>query len=106
MSPELKALAPAGIDASFGSLAIAWSSVTEWVMTEVLRHSTVCPERILTFAGLKLMKPMSTTAVAFAMAGPWAGPPNPQPARARKAMIEKGRQAWGNLDMESPAFEK
>jgi hypothetical protein len=70
MSPELKGVAPAGIEASWDFDADRRSSVTEWVMTEVLRHSTIWPARIWTVSGWKLEKPMSTTADAFGEAGP------------------------------------
>ena len=54
MSRELKAVAPAGIEASWGFDAARLSSVTEWVTIDVLRHSTVWPARIWTVSGWKL----------------------------------------------------
>src|SRR5258708_37814529 len=79
MSPELKAVAPAGIEASCGFDVARLSSVTEWVIIEVLRHSTVWPARIWTVSGWKLQKPMSTTADAFGEAGAISPTPRPRP---------------------------
>src|SRR6516164_10567216 len=85
MSPERKGIAPVGTAASWGFEARRLSSVTEWVMTEVLRHSTDWPARIWTVSGWKLAKPISTTADAFGEGGPCARPPRPQPARLARA---------------------
>src|SRR5262249_34160800 len=83
MSLELEGVAPGGTVASPAVSARRGSSVTEWVMTEVLRHSTVWPAWIVTVAGVKLEKPMSTVAAAWGEGASWAGPPRPQPASAR-----------------------
>src|SRR2546423_1400497 len=85
MSPEVNGTAPPGSDASCASMASFGSSVTEWVITAVLRNSTVWPALMWMVSGSKLPKPILTVAPAFAETGPWAGPLMPQPARTRIA---------------------
>src|SRR5882757_7488777 len=83
MSPELNGAAPAGAEASFGSIASFGSSVTVWVITALLRKATVWPAFTWIVSGSKLAKPISTPTMP-GFTGSCAGPLRPQPANASK----------------------
>src|SRR5271170_4923617 len=52
MNPESNGFAPGGLETSVGFCALSGSVVTEWSVSALLTHSTVCPTLIATFIGV------------------------------------------------------